>query len=162
MITLVLVLFQSIFHPFHVSVSEIKYKEDKKTIQISIRIFLDDLELALRAYTKDEKLNIVSKESWGFINENLEKYLLERMKLWDEKGRAYELNYIGAEIEEDVMWCYIEIVKVKRLKQVKVWNAILHEVWDDQENLVHFRAFDDVQSARLLRDGDSEVFVWGN
>ena len=82
------------------------------------------------------------------------------MKLWDDKGREYELNYIGAEIEEDVMWCYIEIEKVKRLKQVKVWNSILHEVWGDQENLVHFRAFDDVQSARLYKGEDTEVFEW--
>ncbi|WP_425389789.1 DUF6702 family protein [Ekhidna sp.] len=160
MITLALILFQSVFHPFHVSVSDIKYKEDKKAIQISTRIFLDDLELALRAFTGNEKLDIMDEGSWDFINTNLEKYLLDRMKLWDEKGREYELNYIGAEIEEDVMWCYIEIEKVKKLKQVKVWNAILHEVWSDQENLVHFRAFDDVQSARLFAGEDTEVFEW--
>ncbi|SNS49111.1 hypothetical protein SAMN05421640_0367 [Ekhidna lutea] len=160
MITLSLIFFQSLFHPFHVSVSDIKYKEDKKAIQISTRIFLDDLELALRAFSGDEKLDILAEESWDFVNENLEKYMLDRMKLWDEKGRAYELNYIGAEIEEDVMWCYIEIEKVKKLKQVKVWNSILHEVWGDQENLVHFRAFDDVQSARLFESEDSVVFEW--
>lgn len=160
MVTLVLILFQSVFHPFHVSVSDIKYKEDKKAIQISTRIFLDDLEMALRAYTGNEKLDILDQGSWDFINTNLEKYLLDRMKLWDEKGREYELNYIGAEIEEDVMWCYIEIEKVKKLEQVKVWNSILHEVWSDQENLVHFRAFDKVQSARLLKGEDTEVFEW--
>ena len=160
MITLVLILFQSVFHPFHVSVSDIKYKEDQKAIQISTRIFLDDLELALRAFTGNEKLDIMDEKSWNFINENLEKYLLDRMKLWDDKGREYELNYIGAEIEEDVMWCYIEIEKVKKLKQVKVWNSILHEVWGDQENLVHFRAFGDVQSARLYKGEDTEVFEW--
>ncbi|MEQ6168258.1 DUF6702 family protein [Ekhidna sp. MALMAid0563] len=160
MITLVLILFQSVFHPFHVSVSDIKYKEDQKAIQISTRIFLDDLELALRAFTGNEKLDIMDEKSWNFINENLEKYLLDRMMLWDDKGREYELNYIGAEIEEDVMWCYIEIEKVKKLKQVKVWNSILHEVWGDQENLVHFRAFGDVQSARLYKGEDTEVFEW--
>ena len=160
MITLALILFQSVFHPFHVSVSDIKYKEDKKAIQISTRIFLDDLELALRAFSGNEKLDIMDEESWDFINENLEKYLLDRMKLWDDKGREYELNYIGSEIEEDVMWCYIEIEKVKKLKQVKVWNSILHEVWGDQENLVHFRAFGDVQSARLYKGEDTEVFEW--
>ncbi|MEQ9008605.1 MAG: hypothetical protein RLP12_12020, partial [Ekhidna sp.] len=142
------------------SVSDIKYKEDQKVIQISTRIFLDDLELALRAYTGNGNLDIVAEESWDFVNENLERYLLDRMKLWDEKERAYELNYIGAEIEEDVMWCYIEIEKVKKLKQVKVRNSILHEVWGDQENLVHFRAFDDVHSARLFEGKDTEVFEW--
>lgn len=160
MITFALIFFQTILHPFHVSVSDIKYKEEKKAIQISTRIFLDDLELALRAYTGNETLDITEKERWDFVNENLEKYLLERMKLWDEKGKAYELNYIGAEIEDDVMWCYIEIEKVKRLEQVKIRNSILYEVWGDQENLVHFRAFDDVQSARLFKGEDTKVFEW--
>ena len=160
MVTLALIFFQSVFHPFHVSVSDIKYKEDKRAIQISTRIFLDDLEMALRAYTGNGNLDIMDEESWDFINTNLEKYLLDRIKLWDGKGREYELNYIGAEIEEDVMWCYIEIEKVKKLERVKVWNSILHEVWSDQENLVHFRAFDKVQSARLFQGEDTEVFEW--
>lgn len=160
MITCALILFQALVHPFHVSVSDIKYKEDKKAIQISTRIFLDDLEMALRAYTGNEKLDIMDKGSWDFVNANLEKYLLDRMKLWDEKGREYELNYIGAEIEEDVMWAYLEVEKVRKLKEVKVWNGILYEVWSDQENLVHFRAFDKVQSARLFQGEDTEVFEW--
>ena len=68
MITLVLILFQSVFHPFHVSVSDIKYKEDQKAIQISTRIFLDDLELALRAFTGNEKLDIMDEKSWNLAN----------------------------------------------------------------------------------------------
>ncbi|NQZ75595.1 MAG: hypothetical protein HRT61_05705 [Ekhidna sp.] len=160
MITSLFIFFQLTLHPFHVSVSDIKYKEDQKVIQISTRIFLDDLELALQHYSGNQKLNITEEANWDFVNETLKKYALERIKLWDEKGKEYELNYIGAEIEDEVMWCYIEIEKVKKIKQVKVWNSILHEVWGDQENLVHFRAFDDVKSARLMRGEDTQVFDW--
>ncbi|WP_370088598.1 DUF6702 family protein [Ekhidna sp.] len=160
MITLALIFFQSLMHPFHVSVSDIKYKEEKKAIQISTRIFLDDLELALRAYTGNETLDILKKENWDFVNENLKPYMLERITLWDEKDREYELNYIGAEIEDDVMWCYIEIQKVKKLERVRVKNTLLHEVWGDQENLIHFRAFNKVRSARLFKGEDTEVFEW--
>ncbi len=142
------------------SVSDIKYKEDKKAIQISIRIFLDDLELGLQAYTGNEKLDITAQENWEFVEKNIKPYLLERIKLWDEKSRPYEINFIGAEIEEDVMWAYLEIEKVKKLKQVKVHISVLHEVWSDQENLVHFRAFDDVKSARLYKGEDTGVFDW--
>lgn len=160
MITLTFILFQTIVHPFHVSVTDIKYKADQKAIQISTRIFLDDLELALQAYTGNEKLDIIKKENWDFVNKTLEKYILEKLKLWDEKDREYELHYIGAEIEEDVMWCYVEIEKVKKLNRVKIRNIMLHEVWGDQENLVHFRAFEKVRSARLFREEDTGVFEW--
>lgn len=160
MITTALMIFQSLIHPFHVSVSDIKYKEDKKVIQISMRIFLDDLELALQSYTGNEKLDITKEEDWDFIKESLKPYVLGRLKVWDAKDREYELSWVGAEKEEDVMWCYIEIEKVKKLERVKVWNSVLHEVWGDQENLVHFRAFDDVKSARLYRGEDTTVFEW--
>ena len=162
MMTNLLFVCNLLVHPFHVSVTEIKYKEDQKTIQISARIFLDDLELGLREYVGNDKLDIMAESSWDFIEENLGKYLIRRIRLWDEKGKPYELNYLGAEIEEDVMWCYIEIEKVKKLRQVKISNSILHEVWADQENLVHFRAFDKVKSARLFKGEEAKVFKWGN
>ncbi|MDE0471542.1 MAG: hypothetical protein OXH57_06345 [Ekhidna sp.] len=155
-----LLVFNLLAHPFHVSVTEIKYKEDQKAVQISVRIFLDDLELALREYTGDDKLDIMSESGWDFIEKSLGKYLIEKIRLSDEKGKSYPFNFIGAEIEKDIMWCYIEIEKVKKLKQVTLSNSILHEVWEDQENLVHFRAFNTVKSARLFRGEESEIFEW--
>ncbi len=149
-----------VFHPFHVSVTDIKYKQDQKALQLSTRIFLDDLELALQAYSKNEKLDIMKPENWEFINANLETYLLERIVLKDAKNRNYELSYVGAEIEDDVMWCYMEIEKVKKIESVTVTNTILHEVWADQENLVHFRAFEKVRSARLFKGEETETFEW--
>lgn len=149
-----------LIHPFHVSVSDIKYKEDKKSIQISTRIFLDDLELGLQEFAGEQTLDIMDESKWDFIEQTLGDYLLERILLWDEKGKLFELNYLGAEIEEDVMWCYIEVEKVKRLKQIKISSTILHEVWGDQENLVHFRAFGKVKSARLFTGEATKVFDW--
>ena len=148
-----------LFHPFHVSVSEVKYKEDEKVIQISTRIFLDDLEEALKIYGPWEKLEITDETQWEGINELLGKYLLEKVKLSSEKGE-YDVSYIGAEIEGDVMWAYLEVEKVKKLKQVVITNYILLDVFDDQENIVHFRAFDKVKSSRLYKDKERVVFTW--
>ncbi len=160
MINLLSITISLMVHPFHVSVSDINYKEDQKTLQISTRIFLDDLELALRTYTGSENLDITDENNWIFVNENLKLYLLEHIKLWNGKGSEYEINYVGAEIEDNVMWTYLEIKKIKKLRRVKVYNSVLHEVWGDQENLVHFRAFDDVWSARLYKYSDVAVFEW--
>jgi len=160
MITSILIFFQVLLHPFHVSVSEIKYKPEQKSLQISTRIFLDDLELAMRAYTGYDKLDITEPENREKVDASLKKYTLEHVRLWDDKGKPYQVNYVGAEIDEDVMWCYLEIEKVKKLKSVKVKNSLLHEVWGDQENLVHFRAFEKVKSARLFKGEDTKVFKW--
>ena len=155
-----LILFQALLHPFHVSVSEVKYKEDQKVLQITSRIFLDDLELALRNYSGDELLNITEESSWEQVNEYLSRYTVENLKIWDEKGNLMQLNYIGAEIEEDVMYCYLEIEKVKKLKQYKIQNSLLHEVWDDQENIIHIRANGDVKSERHNKAEKLKELIW--
>ena len=160
MVSVALIVFQLIFHPFHVSVTEVKYKEDRRSLQISSRIFLDDLELALRGYTGDENLDITDEGDWEFLNERLGNYLVERISFKDQKGRKYPISYVGAEIEEDVMWCYLEIEKVKKLSRIEVTNEVITEVWSDQENLVHFRAFEKVKSARLYKGESSTVFEW--
>ena len=160
MVSMVLIVFQLILHPFHVSVTEVKYKEDRRALQISSRIFLDDLELALRAHTGEENLDITDEGNWEFLNESLKAYLLEKITFKDQKGKSYPLTYVGAEMEEDVMWCYLEIEKVKKLSSIEVTNEVITEVWSDQENLVHFRAFEKVKSARLYKGESSTVFDW--
>ena len=45
--TIVTTIFFSYLHPFHVSVCDVDFKEESKSIQVSQRIFLDDLEKAL-------------------------------------------------------------------------------------------------------------------
>ena len=159
MFAILLVTLHSLIHPFHVSVSDIKYKEDQKAIQVSTRIFLDDLEIALRRYSGNAKLNITEEDEWDMINDHLRGYVMENLKLSDEKG-VMSGTYIGAEIEDDVMWVYIEIEKVRKLKTIKVWNSLLFEVFGDQENLVHFRAFDKVKSERLYKGEGERVFSW--
>lgn len=159
MIIGVLLLFQAILHPFHVSVSEIKYKADARAIQISTRIFLDDLEMALKTYSAREKLDITDEKEWNFVNSQLEQYVAENLQLIGRKG-VLESKYIGAEIEDDVMWIYVEIEKVRKLETITVRNSLLTETFDDQENLVHFRAFDKVKSARFYKEELEKKFEW--
>ncbi len=157
MIFSALLFFKLLIHPFHVSVTEVKYKEEKKVLQISTRIFLDDLEVAISNYSKIRNLDI--KENWNVVNNYLGSYLLENLKLYDQKG-SMEMRYVGAEIEKDVVWCYAEVEKVKKLKKIIIRNTLLTETFQNQENIVHFRAYDKVKSARLYLDANKEVFDW--
>ena len=46
-------------HPLHVSVSEINYSEKDKALQITSRIFVDDLELSIRNQRKEPELDLL-------------------------------------------------------------------------------------------------------
>ena len=147
------------FHPFHVTVSNINYKEESKTMQISTRIFLDDLEMALQKHTEIPQLNITDTSQWDNINIYLRQYLVEKMRIYNDK-KLLSIQYVGAEIEKDVIWCYLETDKVRKLKKVSITNQLLLEIYPHQENIIHFRAYGKVKSKRLYLSNETEVFDW--
>ena len=134
-----------VFHPFHVSVCDMTYDPKDKHLKISYRIFLDDLELGMQKHTADPTLDITKIGSESMA---LEQYILQHLELSvDNKKKA--LAYVGHEIEEDAMWCYIEIEKLRPFKSITVSNKLLFDVYLDQENLVHLRKNGEVRSLRL-------------
>lgn len=134
-----LVILISIFlHPFHLSVTNVYYKPNEKVVQVEQRVFLDDLEEALRDYTGNQELNVTENDD-EMISEIAGKYLLEKFKI-TANGKSVELVYLGNELEIDanVMWCYFEAEKVKKFDSFTVTNSILTEKFDDQENIIHY------------------------
>ncbi len=134
-------------HAFHISVTEILYKPEDKVVQVSVRLFLDDLELALRAETGNQALDIADKSNYDYLSEAVGKYVKKRLRVSSKK--PIPLTYLGFEYEEDVLWCYLESEKVKKFEAIKVENELLTEAFSDQENLVHFRRGGKVKSVRL-------------
>ncbi len=146
-------------HPFHVSVCDIVYESDEKHLKISLRMFLDDLEEALIAYTGDDDLDILNYENVPEIDKALGHYLSENFSIGTgRKELAYV--YLGGEIEVDVMWCYIEIEKLKPFKSISIENTIFFEIFDDQENLVHVRKDGKVRSVRLTKGKSRNTVEW--
>jgi hypothetical protein len=137
-------------HPFHISVLDMEYDEDSKAIEISCRIFLDDLEETLRNYTGEAHLDIMAEASQETVHTALKRYVSEKVKI-SVNGKEVEMTYLGEEIDGDVMWCYIEVTKVKKLQSIEVENQLLLDIFDDQMNLVHMKAFGSTKSLKLYQ-----------
>ncbi len=121
-------------HPFHLSLTEIKWNKGSGQLEISQKIFWDDLEIALSSYhdTSIDFLNPANKE---ILNKQLETYLLTQNKIWiDEK--EVDIKYLGYEVEEDAAWFYFESAKLKEPTAVKIKNSLLIEPFPDQKNVV--------------------------
>ncbi|GAB3327634.1 hypothetical protein GCM10027429_01620 [Marivirga atlantica] len=135
------------FHPFHVAVTELIYKEDDKAVQVMHRIFVDDFERTLnKAY--DVNLDILALENTSSIDSLVENYLSQRFKVTID-GKEKELNYLGSELEEDVIWCYQEIYKVRKPETFEITNTMMFEEFDDQSNLIHTTVRGELKTIRL-------------
>lgn len=148
-----------LFHPLHISVTEIEYNEKAQALQIISRIFVDDLETAVRAKTNLPELDILNPgkdlTTKGLVSDYLKDHL--KIKL---DGKLQQLNFLGYEEENFALICYIEIEKVKEFKIIEVENTVITEAFDDQSNLVHVTYKGPIKSMRLMRDKPSDKFTF--
>src|SRR5690554_6005528 len=94
-------------HKFYVGMFIIKHAPEKEMLQITMRLFLDDINNALteksgRTFYLGEK-----DESTQDV-EGLNKYLKENFVLTVD-GKVKQLEYMSHEIENNVLVCYLRI-----------------------------------------------------
>jgi uncharacterized protein DUF6702 len=156
----VITLMSSLLHPFHVSVCDIEFNEKIKSIQVSQRLFMDDFELAL---SKRFGINLMIDDNSAsqYRDSLIQVYLVENLKL-KINGKDWKHVYIGNEIEEDGMWCYIEYEGVKKLNTLEVTSTILLDSFEDQANIIHFSYGDYTKSIKLDRLKKTGTFSVGD
>lgn len=156
LISIITFLITSGLHPFHVTVCEIEHDPDTKALQVSQRMFLDDLEQTLDK-TYHVRIDIMNPENKQLRDSLIQDYVLTHLTITVD-GKPRKRDYIGHEIEDDVMWCYIEYHGVKKLETVDVTNTVFFDVYDDQSTIVHVKYNDETKSKRLTRLKPTEHF----
>lgn len=143
-------------HPIHVSVTEIEYDAGEKELEIMIRIFIDDLENALRRYHGQDNIDILNPGSTS-VDKLIRAYLEENFVV-SLDNRKQRMTYLGQEEEGQAFICYVLVPGVSAWKVCEVTNSILLEMYDDQSNIVHVTAGGVTKSKRLMRNNSSEIF----
>jgi hypothetical protein len=141
-------------HPLHVSVTEITWDEKEKELEIISRIFIDDLETAVRASNKQPGLDLMNPGNTSTTDKLVQDYLQSRFKIVLD-GKVQPVHYLGHEQENEALLCYIQVKNVKKWKSIEVMNTVITETYDDQSNLVHVTVRDETKSLRLMRDNPS-------
>ena len=141
-------------HKFYVSVSNVAYSEKDKALQITSRVFIDDFEKVLEErYGLDAQLATPSESK--FADEYIEKYFRAKfIFLIDDEVRPYQ--FLGKKYDNDVIICYLEILDVDlgKIKSIAVQNELLTDLFDEQQNVVHFKIKDKKKSFVLIRENN--------
>lgn len=141
------------FHAFFVTISEIEYNESQQSLEIAIKIFTDDLEKALNSRFTG-KANLGTSQETADITGNLKTYLSERFAV-SVDGASQICDYIGKEKEDDATWCYLEVTNLSGASSITVKNAILTELYESQNNIVHVKVRGISKSMMLKRNASS-------
>lgn len=121
-------------HKYYVSVTEIEYVKEKKSVQIITRLFVDDLEFVLRK-RYNENLTLTKKNESEAVNTFLIKYLKDKFQV-KINGEEVTYEFIGKEYDTDIVYCYMEIKNVSQIKSFEVQNTLLFDGFEDQQNIV--------------------------
>ncbi|MDT8416491.1 MAG: hypothetical protein RQ864_01660 [Lutibacter sp.] len=139
-ILLVLPLFAFTMHKYYVSLCEIEYLKGKQSIQITLGVFIEDIEFTLNK-NSGKQLNLASKTEVGNIDDYYKKYLNEHLQI-SVNGKNQPYKFIGKEYDGDIVRFYLEITDIKELKSVEIFNNILTDDFSDQKNIVKLKVND--------------------
>lgn len=145
-------------HPLHVSVTEINFDEKDKSLEIMMRIFVDDLETTMRKRHDIPDLDILNPKG-RTLDEMMREYLNHSFTI-SLDGKRQTLNYLGNERDGEAFIFYVEVPKVRKWNRIAVANSVLTEIFDDQSNLVHVTSGGDVLSLRLNKNNPSGVLTF--
>lgn len=122
------------FHKYYISVTEVDYVQQKQSVQITTRIFIDDFEKVLRE-RYNESIVLAGKEETKDVNKYIETYLRSKFKVRINDNDV-NFSFIGKEYDIDIIQCYIEIQNVKQINSIEISNEVLFDLFEDQQNMI--------------------------
>lgn len=152
--TLLILLFFALssmaLHKFYVAIYQINYVPQKKMIQITSRIFVDDLNDALE--NKFHKKTFIGADNETAEDEAmLRKYLAEKFIL-KINGQQKQMAFLSKELENNVVICYLNIKDITRINSLEVQNSVLTEVFSEQQNIIQSKINDKKENLLLTSE----------
>ncbi len=120
-------------HPLYVSVVDIQHNKNEKLVEVSVRIFTDDLEKTLRKTNSKVDLTAGDRATNDKLITN---YLTNTLHL-KVNGQDGVMQYLGYEQQQESTWCYFEIHNIAAVKQIDVSCKILYDFQPGQMNIIH-------------------------
>ncbi len=149
--------FHSAKHPYYISLTEISSK-GKPEIQVSVRIFTNDLEDALRK-SSGKALDIMNPKNKAEADSILFHYISKHLSV-TLNAKLQALHYIGYEQEEESTWAYLEIRNTKpvALKTLRVDNTILYDYFPAQTHIIRVNRFETTDSKKITNPESKAEF----
>ncbi len=130
-------------HPFHVTRAEIDYNAKRKTFEVAICVWPEDLA---KAVSKIEKRTVdVDAESEKSRDAMFKKYVAKSFRFTpsklseDEISKAADIRWIGSELKVKQGWLYFEVDASAAASRWTIENEMFFEFNDDQMNQIQVR-----------------------
>ena len=119
-------------HPLHTSLAELAYNPSARTVQVSLRVFVDDFSSAvLRGKPAAPDAPVVVPADAAMF-----RYVTERFTLFDRAGRVVPLSWCGARRVGEQLFLCLRAPAAASPAGGRIRNTLLSELFTDQVNIV--------------------------
>ena len=151
---IVMMLFVSLssfisLHKYYVSVTDIEYAKETRSLQIISRLFVDDFEKVLQERYVDT-LSLDDNSADFYI----EKYFGKKLVV-SVNNELQQYNFIGKEIDGDMVHCYFEVENISNIQSIEVTNKLLFGTYESQQNITHLKINGNKKSFLFIKDKSS-------
>lgn len=137
-------------HSIHSSTAEAEYNAKTKKLEVSLTVFVSDLEVALIRQCEREVR--IDKTPAAEFDAQIQAYLAKTFVVTDAAGKVAKMEWVGREMDavsaksgDPAVVLFFEVEVPERMQDAKVRYAVLQDVFKDQMNLL------------LLREGDRKI-----
>ncbi|WP_214983571.1 DUF6702 family protein [Tenacibaculum dicentrarchi] len=121
-------------HKYYISLTEISYQEETKSVQMIMNVFMDDIETAInKDYNVD--LQLTSNNELKNVDSLFVNYLTKNFKIKINKKQV-TYNFIGKEYDGDIVYFYLETEHITSINTIEIENNMLVKYFPEQQNLI--------------------------
>ncbi|MES2629613.1 MAG: DUF6702 family protein [Bacteroidota bacterium] len=152
---LLLTLLFPAVHPFHVAVCELNQNPKAGTVELTHKIFIDDLEKAVEKST-GKNLLLGNPKEHPDAKQLIGNYVVQHFLLKID-GQVLKSGYVGFETDNDQVFVYFEGRVKGKPKKLEITYTPFNEVFDDQSNIVHLKFGNVKQSLYLHKNKPTDT-----
>ena len=141
-------------HKYYTSVTQLDFNPTEKCFQVTMNVFVDDLEAVL---TQENKQAVKWKSDQAELNALLLKYLNKHFNVKLNKKPATEFRLIGTREQKDLLTIFFEIPVDKAVKNIEITDTFLMDMFPIQSNVVNLN-YKNQKHSFLFQKGKSTQF----
>ncbi len=152
-------------HSLHQSTAEAEYNPKTQKLEVSLSVFINDLELAL--IRQSERLMSIDKTPAAELDAQIQAYLSKTFVVTDAAGKAAKIEWVGRQVDEETkksgdptVTLFFEVPLPGDLPEATLQHTIFHGLFKDQINLWHLRNGSREVELRFSKDQASKKLAF--
>lgn len=118
----------------HVSLTNIDYSSNKNNIEIAVKIYTQDIELAI-AHNYEVLLNLNKINELKDYKKHIENYFYHVLQVFVNENTKLALSLNHKETDDESTWLYFDLPFKGTITALTIKNAIFLDIFMDQTNM---------------------------